>query len=286
MDPELAKRSLLCKWIMFALEPGESNLQSLLRYRLECFWPQRGGNWGPSLEWFTNIYHQSFSGSKIWGHITKAWHHMVKTLVPLPPRDLYGVLGFSIWWTWDIHLFEPVFSIDRAKELYLKGLRLVDDIWDMELYDFIPWQVAQDRFGLRDGEEEAWNLITRTIMNKWHNILENNWETLRPGTWVGLFSDHQLDPVLVCKTGDSFDPRCMVKTRVDLPIPTPCFRVGPQSRCIHEWTKPVGELRGSFMKCASLEPLEDKINKRCCSTMAREHALPVTQRGGYGITIP
>lgn len=51
MDLEVAKTILLCKWIVNAIEPGESNLQFMLRYRLACFNPRRGRNWGPSLDW-------------------------------------------------------------------------------------------------------------------------------------------------------------------------------------------------------------------------------------------
>lgn len=35
VDPELAKINMLCKWIVYALEPGKANLQIMLRYRLE-----------------------------------------------------------------------------------------------------------------------------------------------------------------------------------------------------------------------------------------------------------
>lgn len=34
---DLAKTSLLCKWIVIAMEPGESNLQFMLWYRLPRF---------------------------------------------------------------------------------------------------------------------------------------------------------------------------------------------------------------------------------------------------------
>ena len=49
VDPESAKISLLCKWVIKTLEPGESNLQLMLRYRLARFNPQRGRSWGWAL---------------------------------------------------------------------------------------------------------------------------------------------------------------------------------------------------------------------------------------------
>jgi hypothetical protein len=72
VDPEEAKTSLLCKSVVKAMEPEESNLQLMLRYRLATFNPQLGRSWGVDLEWFTNKVHQEFSGSKVWGHISKA----------------------------------------------------------------------------------------------------------------------------------------------------------------------------------------------------------------------
>ena len=41
MDPKAAKTSLLCKWIVKAMEPGESNLQLMLRHRLTRFNPHK-----------------------------------------------------------------------------------------------------------------------------------------------------------------------------------------------------------------------------------------------------
>ena len=72
VDLEVAKISLLCKWIVKAMEPGESYLQLMLRYRLSRFKPQRGRSWGVSLNMFTNKQHQGVVGSKAWGQIDKA----------------------------------------------------------------------------------------------------------------------------------------------------------------------------------------------------------------------
>ena len=85
VDPEAAKISLMCKWIVKAMELGESNLQLMLRYRLTTFNPQRGRSWGVSLDWFTNKQHIGFAGSKVWGHISKAWKTMIKRIYQLPP---------------------------------------------------------------------------------------------------------------------------------------------------------------------------------------------------------
>lgn len=41
-NPEVAKTNVLCKWIVKAMEHGESNMQLMLRFRLVRFNPQRG----------------------------------------------------------------------------------------------------------------------------------------------------------------------------------------------------------------------------------------------------
>ena len=46
VDLKNAKTDVLCKWAIKAMEPGESNLQLMLRYRLVRFNPQRGRSWG------------------------------------------------------------------------------------------------------------------------------------------------------------------------------------------------------------------------------------------------
>lgn len=97
VDPETAKTCLLCKWIVKAMELGESNLQLMLRFRLARFNPQRGRSWGLNLDWFTNKQHQGFSGSKVWSHVGKAWNVMVKGLYQLPPHTRMELLHSNIW---------------------------------------------------------------------------------------------------------------------------------------------------------------------------------------------
>ena len=80
VDSEAAKTNLLCKWVVKAMEPGESNLQIMLRYRLTRFNLQRGRSWEVGLDWFTSKNHIGYAGSKVWSHIGKAWKVMVKGL--------------------------------------------------------------------------------------------------------------------------------------------------------------------------------------------------------------
>ena len=99
VDLEAAKTSLLCKWIVKAMEPRESNLQLMLRYKLARYNPQRGRSWGVSLYWFTSKQHIGVLGSKVWSHIGKVWRIMVKGTYQLPPRNNMELLHSNIWWS-------------------------------------------------------------------------------------------------------------------------------------------------------------------------------------------
>lgn len=114
VDPEVAKTSLLCKWIVKAMKPGESNLQLMLRYRLARFKPQRGRSWGASLDWFTNKAHQGVAGSKSWGHIGKAWKTMVKGIFQIPPRTRIELLHPNIWWSNGLDIINQGFSYSKG----------------------------------------------------------------------------------------------------------------------------------------------------------------------------
>jgi hypothetical protein len=125
VDPKEAKTSLLCKWIIKAIKPEESNLQFILTYRLVRFNPQRGRTWGVDLEWFTSKLLQGFPGSKVWGHISKAWKGMAKRIYQLPPCSRMELFHSNIWWSDGVELLKNGFTYPRGLELYRKGIRCV-----------------------------------------------------------------------------------------------------------------------------------------------------------------
>ena len=114
VDPKTAKTSVLFKWIVKAMKPGESNLQLMLRYRLAMFNPQRGKSWGLSLDWFTSKQHIGFAGSRVWGHIGKAWKIMVKGTYQLPPHNRMELLHSNIWWSEGVELINHDSHMPKA----------------------------------------------------------------------------------------------------------------------------------------------------------------------------
>jgi hypothetical protein len=41
----------LCKWVMYALEPRNSNLKTLFRYKLKYCLPSKHKRWAPNIQW-------------------------------------------------------------------------------------------------------------------------------------------------------------------------------------------------------------------------------------------
>lgn len=60
LDPEVSLTALLAKWILFAIEPGITNLKALLRHRILKMKPQsKGGYWYSSQAYGTKTIHDS-----------------------------------------------------------------------------------------------------------------------------------------------------------------------------------------------------------------------------------
>ena len=248
MDSEAAKIRLLCKWIVKAIEPGESNLQLMLRYRLARFNPQRGRRWGVSLDWFTSRQYQGFPGSKIWGHISKAWKIMVRGTYQLPPRTRMELLHLNIWWSEGVELLEKGIDYARGLHLYCKGIRCVDDVWDSSEQEFFTWEREQWKFKLTYLEQGDWEEVTDEISRKGRQLLESEEDIAYTRQWLGFYVGTKEDPALVFRCGEEFTPECLQRITLTLPLPVQCYTVGTHSRCLREWERPQGELEGFFHK--------------------------------------
>ena len=77
-------------------------------------------------------------------------------------------------------------------------------------------------------------------------FFERDREMVQHDMWIGFSMNHLLDLDVVFKFETAFDPQCIRKTQMTLPIPVLCFRVGPQSRCLQEWNMPKCEFEGAY----------------------------------------
>ena len=66
------------------------------------------------MDWFTIRQHQGFPGSRIWGHVSKAWKVMVKGTYQLPPpRTKIELLHSNIWWSEGVDLLNKGIDYDK-----------------------------------------------------------------------------------------------------------------------------------------------------------------------------
>ena len=180
------------------MEPRESNMQLMLRYRLARFKPQKGRSWDVNLDWFTNKDHLSFSESKVWGHISRAWKVMVKGIYQIPPCTRMKLLISNIWWTEGVELLKQGFSLEKGVYLYRKVVRNVDDIWDGEHRNFLTVEKTKEKFKLSNTEVEDWIEITDKISRKWSYLSEEE-DALQAIIWVGLYNNGKEDPEFIFK---------------------------------------------------------------------------------------
>jgi hypothetical protein len=116
-----ALTALLCKWMVYACEPGDSNFKLMLRHRLSGFQPLAHEKWGRSMEWFTQTGHTATTGSKVWGRVTRAWKELVGTVQMVPPTSYDEWLNTPFWQ--DRESWGPHFSRERAAELHQAGIK-------------------------------------------------------------------------------------------------------------------------------------------------------------------
>lgn len=74
------------------------------------------------------------------------------------------------------------------------------------------------KFGLFDSNAKDWDLIIRSIMHEWYNILERDIEKIRHDTWVDFYTDHPSNPVVVFKNEATFNPARVQNIKLPLPI--------------------------------------------------------------------
>jgi hypothetical protein len=128
INPEDAVVSLMEKWIIKAMEPGNSNLHLLLQFRLGSYQPFSNGNWQPSLEYFTRQGHQTRRGSIVWSRISAAWKSLLSEVEYVRPKNRDELASYSFWHCPLAPTIGPIFSKTRAAGLHKNRLRRYKDV--------------------------------------------------------------------------------------------------------------------------------------------------------------
>jgi hypothetical protein len=204
INPTDALVALMVKWVLKACEPGTSNLHAMLRFRLSNCQPYGGGQWRPSLEYFTQSKFQAKKGSKAWNRAGISWRAVVKDVVPVLPSLGEDVLNEPFWWSSFSPQIGAGFSKNRAAQLHRAGLVQIQDarVGDR----FITAEEGQAKFGFTRTEGGAWRACVHNLISFWGPLLEERNLVLLAGEWLGCFED-QLGswPSVVFQVGPNMD---------------------------------------------------------------------------------
>jgi hypothetical protein len=179
----------MSKWIIQALQPGNSNVQLMLRYRLLRTQPAAGARWASDPRWAMLDGHRTKPGSKVWSRNSKGWKSMVKRLSPCIPGVYYSVLIQSLWFEDMLHLIGPNLSRERAKLFFRTGMKIVKDVWCFEDGRVMDWEEINLKFPLTPEERPLWCQLTNSFSRDWSCKLRIGPLPLRKGEWVGLYTE-------------------------------------------------------------------------------------------------
>jgi hypothetical protein len=124
------------KWVITALELGNSNLKLLLGFKLAICKLSNHMKWGFKAYWVLVENHNLSLRSKVWGKIPKDWRQMVEKLDFSSLQITEVVKIVSILWGFSFRGLKFGLSIPRAQELYKFSLHTLGDLWKVETRDF------------------------------------------------------------------------------------------------------------------------------------------------------
>ena len=153
------------------MEPEESNLQLMFRYMLTRFNPQWGRRLRVDFKWFTCKQHQGFFGSKVRGHIYKAWK---KKHLPTTTTLYNIVISFQHLVVGQSLVYHERFPTLKTWSFIAKAL----GGWMMygiaSKNNFLAWEVAQYKLNLTLTETREWEDIMNKLSEEWCRKLEND----------------------------------------------------------------------------------------------------------------
>ena len=262
---EDAATALLTKWLIKAMEPGDSNLHLFLRFRLSQYQPYSGGRWSQSLEYFTLSKHQRKKGSLVWNQVAAAWRNMLPFVSTNTPSNWEKLMNCSFWWPLACPTLDAGFSMVRAAYLHKRGLKYYRDIWRGGR--FLTPPEAQEKFGLLPPEFSAWSTVVTHLDRMWGNLIRFSPRKLTCGEWMAIFDDvGDLVPTVVCRAKEGFQPVVGTYT-VKIPHKVQLFKIKWMSRTLEEIPSDSLNLPSAWGEFG-----EDTV-QLCCGTVCRVRVL-------------
>ena len=218
VDLEMVKTSLLSKWIVKSMVSGESNFQLMLRYRLCRYNLQKWRRWEVSLDWFTNKLHQGLLAQEfgvILARRRRPWLRRSTKYRPYTdgaPSLQYLVLE-------GLELINKGFDYERGRQLYRKGIRRIEDIWNVAQQNFLTWEQVQEKFHLTGMKEGEWLDVIDKVSEQWWYLLETEENLAYPGQWVEFYEDEKSDPPFVLRCVTDYTPVLLERYNIFHPLP-------------------------------------------------------------------
>ena len=232
INPEDAVTALMTKWLIKAMEPGDSNLHLFLHFRLSQYQPYTSGRWSQSLDYFTLSKHQRKKGSLVWNQVASAWKSMLPFVSTRNPANWEELMSCSFWWLPSCPAVEAGFTMKRAASLHKHGLRWYRDIWRGGR--FLTPLEAQVKFGLLPDEFPVWSEVVARLYQIWGNLLRSSPRKLVCGEWLAIYGDaDSLLPIVVCRADEGSQPKTGTSI-VKIPRKMQLYKVKRSSKTLEE----------------------------------------------------
>lgn len=205
INPDDAVAALMTKWVIKAMEPNQSNLHLLLRFKLSQYQPYSGGRWMESLDYFPIQKHQARNGSIVWNRVAAAWKTLLPSIKTVTPRNWEELMSTS-WWCYPlVPMIGPGFSRAMAATLHIAGLRTYRDAWYRGR--LMTAEEAKTAFGLwPDSEFGAWSSAIQRLKATWGKLLQPRRIPIS-GEWIAIYEDNLAQiAVFVCFASKDFEP--------------------------------------------------------------------------------
>lgn len=78
-------------------------------------------------------------------------------------------------------LINKGFDYERGRQLYRKGIRRIEDIWNVAQQNFLTWKQVEEKFHLTGMKEGEWLDVIDKVSEQWWYLLETEENLAYPG---------------------------------------------------------------------------------------------------------
>ena len=161
----------------------------------------------PNLQWGLVEGHILVPESKCWSKIQLAWKKLNRRISGCSRDSPAEAMSPSLWWNHKYKGSQLNISKNQACSLYLKGVRLVRDVWNSSEGRVKSEDEMISDFQLSKKEGCTLRQLLLEVEDSLEQTLRSLDEVLRPSQWIGAFSKSEdLDPELIMTTTSEWNP--------------------------------------------------------------------------------